>query len=177
MIALTFVLCACATSGSSTQTQTTAQSDYVLGIGDVIKVTVFGHTDLSGEFTVEPNGTISYPLIQTIPAAGYTTNDLQTALTQKLHPNYLVDPKVSVEILSYRNMYILGEVQQPGKYEYAPNMTVLQAVAIAGGYTYRADEGGADVTRHVKSGLNTFTVDEKAMLKPGDTIVIKRRWF
>jgi polysaccharide export outer membrane protein len=89
----------------------------------------------------------------------------------------MVDPQVSVEVVGFRSMYVLGEVRMPGKYEYVPNLTVMQAVAMAGGYTYRANEGKAEITRHVKGALNTFTVDNKTMLKPGDTILIKRRWF
>ena len=151
--------------------------DYILGVGDTLRITVFGQENLSGEYKVEPTGIISFPLIMQVNAAGYTARDVEKDITDRLDPEYIISPRVSIEVLNYRNMYILGEVQQPGKYEYIPNMTVLQAIAIAGGYTYRADESGAEVTRHVKGALKTFTVNEKTMLKPGDTIVIKRRWF
>ena len=153
------------------------QNDYVLGTGDVLRITVFGQENLSGEYKVEPSGAIAFPLIQQVNAAGYTAREVEADITDRLDPEYIISPRVSIEVLNYRNMYILGEVQQPGKYEFVPNMTVLQAVALAGGYTYRADENGAEVTRHVKGALKTFTVDEVTMLKPGDTIVVKRRWF
>lgn len=151
--------------------------DYTLGIGDVVKITVYGHQDLSGDFTIEPDGVISFPLIRDVPAAGYTADELENTIAAKLSPEYIVDAKVSAEVQAFRSMYILGEVKNPGKYEYVPNMTLLQAIAIAGGYTYRANENNADVTRHVKGALKTFTVDDKTMLKPGDTVVVNRRWF
>jgi polysaccharide biosynthesis/export protein len=167
----------CQTTGASSKPVTEAVSDYTLGVGDRIRINVYGQQELTNEYVVEPNGAISLPLVGTVGAAGYTSNDLKASIVDKLQPDFMVDPQVSVEVIGFRSMYVLGEVQQPGKYEYVPNMTVMQAVAIAGGYTYRASEGSAEVTRHVKGALNTFTVDDKTMLKPGDTILVKRRWF
>lgn len=152
-------------------------ADYVLGTGDMLRITVFGQENLSGEYKVEPSGVIAFPLLQQVNAAGFTAREVETDIADRLDPEYIIAPRVSIEVLNYRNMYILGEVQQPGKYEYVPNMTVLQAIALAGGYTYRADESGAEVTRHVKGALKTFAVNKTTMLKPGDTIVVKRRWF
>lgn len=176
LLTLALMTSGCA-NGVSTYAVPDGNNDYILGIGDTLRITVFGQENLSGEFAVEPNGMISYPLIKDVAAAGTTARELEQIITDELKPDYVLDPRVSVEVLNYRDMYILGEVQQPGKYEYVPNMTVLQAVAIAGGYTYRANEDGAEVTRHVKGALKTFTVNDKTMLKPGDTIVVKRRWF
>lgn len=172
------LLTGCATTGSvTTRTVPDEQSEYILGVGDNLRITVYGQEGLTGEYKIEPNGTVSFPLIKDVPASGYSAKELETAITQKLSPAYMVDPLVTVEVIAFRNMYVLGEVNQPGKYEYAPNMTVMQAVATAGGYTYRAAEDTAEVTRHVKGALKTFTVDSTTMLKPGDTIVVKRRWF
>lgn len=176
ILTLSLVTSACAT-GVSTYPVADDTNGYTLGAGDTLRITVFGQENLSGEFTIEPNGMVSFPLIKEVPAAGMTARELEKTLTSELSPDYVVDARVTVEVINYRDMYILGEVQLPGKYDYVPNMTVLQAVAIAGGYTYRADESGAEITRHVKGALKTFTVNEKTMLKPGDTIVIKRRWF
>lgn len=166
----------CQTTASS-KPVTEAVTDYTLGVGDKVRVNVYGQGELTNEYSVEPNGSISLPLVGTVGAAGYTSQEVKAAIIDKLQPDYMVDPQVSVEVIGFRSMYVLGEVQNPGKFEYVPNMTVMQAVAIAGGYTYRANEGSAEVTRHVKGALNTFTVDDKTMLKPGDTILIKRRWF
>ncbi len=170
------ILTGCA-GGAGTYKIAPVENAYTLGIGDKVHVTVYDQQNLTGDYMIEQNGKISFPLIKEIDAAGYTTQDLEKSIADKLSPGYLVDPQVSVEVAAYRNVYILGEVKLPGKYEYVPNMTVLQAVAIAGGYTYRADEHSGEVTRHVKEGLSVFDVDEKTMLKPGDTVVIPRRWF
>lgn len=164
-------------AGTGTYPVPPIENTYTLGIGDKLHVRVFDQDNITGDYMIEPNGKISMPLINEIDAAGYSTKDLERAIADKLSPDYLVDPQVSVEVLNYRNIFVLGEVKQPGKYEYIPNMTLLQAVALAGGYTYRANENGGEVTRHVKDGLSIFDVDEKTMLKPGDTIVIERRWF
>jgi len=169
-------LAGCQTTASS-KPVTDAVTDYTLGVGDKVRINVYGQDELTNEYIVEPNGVISLPLIGSVGAAGYTSQEVKDMIVGKLQPDYMVNPQVSVEITGFRSMYVLGEVRNPGKYEYVPNMTVMQAVAIAGGYTYRASEGSAEVTRHVKGALNTFTVDDKTMLKPGDTILVKRRWF
>lgn len=175
---LCIALAGCAPLAVNSSTPVTKDTgEYTLGVGDTVRINVYGQEEMSQEYTVEPDGVISLPLAGTIGAAGYSAREVEQAIVTKLHPDYMVNPKVSVEVIGFRSMYVLGEVQQPGKYEYVPNMTVMQAVAIAGGYTYRAAENSAEVTRHVKGALNTFTVDDKTMLKPGDTILIKRRWF
>jgi protein involved in polysaccharide export with SLBB domain len=175
-ILLCIALAGCA-SGDSTIPVSESAGEYTLGVGDKLRVNVYGQEELSQEYTVEAGGIISIPLIGSVRTSGYTAREIEKSIADKLHPGYLVNPKVSVEVINFRNVYVLGEVQQPGKYEYAPNMTVLQAVASASGYTYRANENSAEVTRHVKGALSTFTVTDKTMLKPGDTILIKRRWF
>lgn len=154
-----------------------ASRDYVLGVGDSLRITVFGQDSLTGEYRVDARGAVSFPLINDVDAAGYTTSELEHAIKTKLDPAYVIDPRVSIEVLNYRAIYVLGEVQSPGRYEYAPNMTVMQAIASAGGHTYRANENTVELTRHVKGALSTFTIDQKTMIKPGDTIVVKRRWF
>ncbi|MFA5592652.1 MAG: polysaccharide biosynthesis/export family protein [Micavibrio sp.] len=166
----------CTHSAPASKSVTEAAA-YTLGMGDTVHITVFGHEDLSGDFTVEQDGAISFPLLRTVPAAGHTPAELQQMITAELSPAYVVDARVSVEIAAYRNIYILGEVQNPGMYEYIPHMTLLQAVAMAGGYSYRAQENRADITRHVKGAITTFTIDDKTMIKPGDTITVGRRWF
>lgn len=154
-----------------------AKKDYTLGVGDGLRVTVFGQENLTGEFKIEQNGVISFPLIGDVPAAGLTASELENELATRLSPDYILDPKVSIDVLTYRSIFVLGEVRAPGQYEYAPNLTIMQAVATAGGYTYRAKEGTVEVTRHVKGALKTFTVDDREMLKPGDTVTVRRRWF
>lgn len=171
----TLFLASCA--GTVKTSQPVGVQPYVLGIGDTIALTVYGHDDLSGSFTVNPEGVLPLPLIKDVSAAGFTTQELENSITTRLSGGYIPDPRVSVQINAFRNIYILGEVNAPGQYEYKPNMTVLQAVAMAGGHSYRANESSADITRHVREGIATFKVGNNTILKPGDTITIGRRWF
>lgn len=164
-------------SGTGTVPVSDAASDYVLGTGDALRITVYGQEGLTGEYRIDARGAVSFPLINDVHAAGYTTTELEQTIAAKLDPDYIVDPRVSIEVLNYRAVYVLGEVQNPGRYEYAPSMTVMQAIASAGGHTYRANEDSVELTRHVKGALKTFKIDQKTMIKPGDTIVVKRRWF
>jgi polysaccharide export outer membrane protein len=173
---LSAYLSACAGSGPAVR-EVETPADYTLGISDKVTITVYGHDDLSGDFSVEPSGIISFPLLRDVPASGLSARELEVSITQALSKGYIIDPRVSVELSEFRKIYVLGEVQSPGQYEYIPNMTLLQAIAVAGGYTYRASENRGDITRHVKGAIKTFSVDNKTMLKPGDTIVINRRWF
>ena len=174
---MTATLLAGCVSGPRTVEVADGPGDYVLGVGDILRINVFGQQDLTGEFKVDTKGDVSFPLINDVPAAGFTTSEMEKSIAEALDPEYIVDPQVSVEVLNYRAVYVLGEVQQPGRYEYAPSMTALQAIASAGGYTYRANESTAELTRHVKGALKTFVIDQNTMIKPGDTIVVKRRWF
>jgi len=176
LLGVILLLGGCA-GGPRTTTIPDSGNDYVLGIGDALRISVYGEADLSGEFKVEQSGMVSFPLINDVPAAGFTAKEVEAAIADKLNPEYIVDPRVNIEVLNYRSVFVLGEVNQPGKFEFAPNMTILQAIATAGGYTYRANEQTAEVTRHVKGALKTFVVNQDTMLKPGDTVVIKRRWF
>ena len=105
--------------------------EYRLGVGDKIRLIVFNEAALSGEFVVNSNGAVSLPLVGDVPAGNKTTNQLTNDIATKLKDGYLVDPKVSIEILKYRPFYILGEVKSPGEYPFSNSLTVLNAVATA----------------------------------------------
>lgn len=160
--------------GEAAVQPSTAGDDYVLGTGDQVRVTVFGHPDLSGEFQVGSNGRMSLPLVGDIKARGLTVGDVEQEIINKLQPDYLKSPNVSVEVLNYRPFYILGEVNQPGSYPYVNGMRVINAVALAGGYTYRADEDDLWVTRtdgrREEAGPTT-------QVFPGDVIEVPERFF
>lgn len=178
LLVLPVLLSACARPASTVPVKTYVGTEgYILGAGDALRVIIYGQEELSGEFTIDPTGRISLPLIKDIEAAGLTSRQLEDKITTELQPKYLNDPRVSVEVLAYRDVYVLGEVRTPGKYAYVPNMTVLQAIAIAGGHTYRANESTAQVTRLQGDALRTFNIRTSDMVAPGDTVVIKRRWF
>lgn len=148
--------------------------DYVLGSGDNIRVTVFGHDDLSGEFLVGANGRVSLPLIGELTASGLTVRQMEKEIIDKLQPDYLKDPRVAVEVLNYRPFYILGEVNRPGSYPYVNGMRVINAVALAGGYTYRADEDDLWVTR---ADGRREQATPTTQVQPGDVIEVPERFF
>ncbi len=161
----------------STAGHAQGSSQYKLGPGDRVRVTVFGHQDLSGEFEVDGSGQISLPLIQYVDANGLAAIELEQAIRSKLSPNYLKDPKVSVEILTKRPFYILGEVKSPGSYPYVDGLTVLTAIAIAGGYTYRAHKRKIKVVRATDPAAGEIPTTEITPIYPGDVIKVPERRF
>ena len=115
-------------------------SSYRLGADDKLRVIVFGETGLSGDFMISDTGEVAFPLVGAIHAAGLTVQEFEDALRQRLSDGYLKDPRVSAEVETYRPFYILGEVQKPGEYPYVSGLTVMNAVATAGGFNYRANK-------------------------------------
>jgi polysaccharide export outer membrane protein len=153
-----------------------ATGDYRLGSGDKLRVIVFGEQDLSGEFDVTGAGKVSLPLIGQVQASGLTLEEFEHEVGEKLRQGYLTNPKVSVEVLNYRPFYIIGEVTKPGEYPYTNGMTVLNAVAVAGGYTYRANEEKVFITRGngVEAG---YSASQAIKVLPGDIVRIPERYF
>jgi polysaccharide export outer membrane protein len=151
--------------------------EYKLGTGDQLQVSVFGQQDLSGKFEVDGNGNLVLPLIGELHAEGRTVKDVQDAITSELDKNFLVNPKVTVQVLNYRPFYILGEINKPGSYPYVVGLTLRQAVAIAGGYTRRAKTDVAQVIHSGKSSAGASEVGPDDPVLPGDTIEVRRRFF
>lgn len=153
-------------------------SDYVLGSGDQVKITVFGEPDLTGPYEISGAGDVAFPLIGQVRAAGGTARDLEKRVAKKLKEGYLKNPTVSVEVLKYRPFFILGEVKHPGSYPYKNGLNVLNAVAMAGGYTYRAKSNVWMVTRAGDKKLQDHEITNGSfMVRPGDTIVVPERFF
>ena len=150
---------------------------YRLASGDRLRVIVFGQDNLSNVYAVDGSGRISMPLIATIEAQGRTTQELERAIESRLRGGYLREPKVSVEVDAYRPFFVLGEVTSSGQFPFVNGMTVQTAVAIAGGFTPRGQRNSAEVTRLVEGQLVTASVPITYPVQPGDTIVIKERWF
>jgi polysaccharide export outer membrane protein len=150
--------------------------DYRLGSGDKLRVIVFGEPDLSGEFDVTGSGKVSLPLIGQVQAAAMTVGEFEDEVRSKLMDGYLTNPKVSIEVLNYRPFYIIGEVDKPGEYPYTTGMNVLNAVAVAGGYTYRANEDQVYITRDNK-GEATYVTGRNVRVLPGDIVRIPERFF
>jgi len=151
--------------------------DYRLGPGDRIRITVYGEDNLTGEFLVSGGGVISFPLIGDVPATGHTVADVQLAITKALADGYLHDPRVSAEVLTYRPFYILGEVNKPGEYPYTNGLTILNAVATAQGFTYRANEKLAFVKHLHAASEEKEPLNASTPVAPGDTIRIVERYF
>jgi polysaccharide export outer membrane protein len=154
-----------------------AGSSYTLGSGDRLRITVFGQEGLTNSYTVDAGGNVSVPLIGSVPARGITTQQLASRITQRLKQGYVRDPSVSVEVEVHRPFFILGEVTTPGQYPYVANLTVQGAVAIAGGFSPRASKRSAELTRSLPGQAFRSEVPLSTPIKPGDTIVIKERWF
>lgn len=178
-------------------------AEYRLGTGDKLRVTVFGQPDMSGEFAVDAAGQVTVPLIGAIDAARLTVAELTKAITERLAKDFLVDPKVSVDVLNYRPFYVLGEVKSPGSYAYVVGINIRQAIAIAGGFNRRAKTSVVTLYRDSRSdrgvtlkelneelkgerfGLRQthpiveeeFEADLDAPVLPGDTIDVDRRLF
>lgn len=161
---------------ADSKSQEILENTYTLGTGDRIKITVFGEEDLSGEFQIDGSGNISFPLIGEVHAQGLSLRKLEELLIKQLRNGYLVDPKVSLEVLNYRPFYILGEVKNPGKYEYISGITLQNAVAVAGGYTYRAKRNRAEITRTNPDRV-IKDADHSTVILPGDIITIHERFF
>ncbi len=150
---------------------------YKLGSGDRVKVTVFGHDDLSGRFLVGGNGDVALPLIGKVRAGGLTVTEFEARVVDALMPDYLKNPRVSVEVLNYRPFYIIGEVKKPGSYPFVNGMTVVNAIALAGGYTYRARENKIFVTRATDPKNVKRPADHATPIRPGDVIEVPERFF
>lgn len=153
------------------------EGEYRLAAGDRLRIIVFGQDDLSNLYTVEPGGTIAMPLIGAVPVAGATTRIVEARVAERLRQGFLRDPQVAVEVDTYRPFFILGEVASPGQFPYVDQLTVQTAVAIAGGFTPRADRTNAEITRTVGDAIVTEAVPMTFPVRPGDTIVVAERWL
>ncbi|MFN3583219.1 polysaccharide biosynthesis/export family protein [Phenylobacterium sp.] len=150
---------------------------YRLGAGDKIRVITFGEDNLTGEFQVAGSGKVSFPLIGEVQAAGLTVPEFQRGVESALREGYLKEPRVSVEVLNYRPFYILGEVNKPGEYPYTNGLTVMNAVATAEGFTYRANMKKVFIKRADSEKEESFPLTGTTPVAPGDTIRIAERFF
>ena len=156
----------------------TQNSDYRLGADDKVHITVYGEDRLTGDYNVTSNGVVSFPLIGDIKATGRSLGDVQEDIRKRLAAGYLKDPRVAIEVGNFRNFYVLGEVNKPGEYPYRTNLTLDQAVAAAGGYSYRASRKKI-ILHHSGSGEEAVSLGklETINLQPGDTVRIPERFF
>lgn len=150
---------------------------YRLGVGDKVKVTVFGESELSGPLEIGASGKLAMPLVGEIPAKGQTIADLKLAVETRLKSGYLKDPKVSVEVMAYRPFYVHGEVRSGGEVAFKNGVTVRDAIAISGGYTYRANQSYVLLIREGTAQEVRVELPSTDMVMPGDNIRVPERFF
>jgi polysaccharide export outer membrane protein len=150
---------------------------YTLAAGDRLRIIVFSQDTLSNSYAVDGSGHISMPLIGLVAAQGRSTHDLEREIETKLRGGFLREPKVSVEVEAFRPFFVLGEITTAGQYPYVNGMTIQNAIAIAGGYTPRAEKGRADLTRVIDGYPTTYSVPAEQPVRPGDTVTVRERFF
>jgi polysaccharide export outer membrane protein len=155
----------------------TTAASYMLGPNDRIRLKVYGEADITGEYEVDSNGQVSIPLAGHITAAGLTTKQLERSISSALAKGIVRDPRVNVEIALYRPYYILGEVKKGGEYPYRLGLTVMDAVASAGGFTYRANENKVYLRRSGAGAEEIYALDAPVPVLPGDNIRVPERFF
>jgi polysaccharide export outer membrane protein len=164
-------------SQSSASYTGVVDTTYMLDSGDRLRITVFGQEGLTNSDAVDAAGNITMPLIGAVPARGLTTEQLSQSIAERLRQGYIREPHLALEIEAYRPFFILGEVTTPGQYAYVANMTVENAVAIAGGFGPRAEKSKVTLTRNQNGQVVKATVGPTYLIRPGDTLRIQERWF
>jgi polysaccharide export outer membrane protein len=155
----------------------TGESGYELGPGDRIQISVFNQDDLTGEYALDAKGRFAMPLIGTVDARGLTSTQLESLLIRRLKPDYLVNPRVYVQVTNYRPYYLVGEVASTGAFPYVAGMSYLKAIAIAGGFTYRAKRDVVYVVRASDLEQEEVKLDVNEKVQPGDIIRVDERMF
>ena len=162
----------------SSATLEAGDAAYRLGANDRLRIIVFGQDKLSGEYLLAGDGALAFPLIGQIAASGMTIKELELALAGKLDPDYIANASVSVEVLTRRPFYVLGEVQKPGSYPHTSRLNVLSAVATAGGYTFRARTTTFYIKRSDEQGkLYRIRATPETQVRPGDVVEVMERYF
>ncbi|AVW98813.1 polysaccharide biosynthesis/export family protein [Vibrio vulnificus] len=150
--------------------------DYHLGTGDKIEIIVYGEDDLSMKLKIGKAGLVNFPYIGEVKLTGRTPSEIETEIEKRLRGDYLLNPMVTVNLESFRLFYISGEVEQPNGYEYQPRLTVEQAIAMAGGFTDRADKGDINI----RSGSTLELIEDVELthpVNPGDTVIVEQSFF
>jgi protein involved in polysaccharide export with SLBB domain len=166
-----------AVSSPSASSSASTATSYTLGSGDRLRIITFNEPALTGEFVVDGSGMISLPLIGNITAGGLTPLQLSSSIEASLRKGYIKEPRVSIQVQTFRPYYILGEVNKPGTYAYIDGLTVMNAVATASGFTYRANKKKAYIKHAQDPGEKSAPITVDLLVAPGDTIRIAERHF
>lgn len=171
-------LAGCSPGGRLQPLPDPSSTAYILGSGDKVRIITFGEDQLTGEFSISDSGNVAIPLLGVIHTAGLSPDQLGRRVAQTLKDKKLFsNPSVSVEVIRYRPIFVLGEVSKPGEYPYQPGMTMLTAVAVAGGFTYRAVEQYASDVRIIANKGVEGRITRESLLQPGDVVTIFERTF
>ena len=190
-LAIALALAGCSSAGNSdiafpmqvAQLQPTANSPktsygpYALRPNDQVRVQVYNEPDITGDYQVDSAGYLSIPLAGRVKAAGLTASQLERSITSRLKGGILNDPRVTIQVSTYAPIYIHGEVKKSGEFPFRPGLTVMDAVAAAGGFTYRADDSRAYVRRSGAAAEFVYPLDARVLVFPGDNIRIPERYF
>jgi len=152
-------------------------SDYLLGAGDQIEITVYGEPDLTTKVKINKSGLVSFPFLDDLQVIGLTTKKLEDEITKGLLGDYLIDPQVNVSIAEYRPFFIHGQVKKPGGYPYQDDLTLDKAIALAGGLASRASKSEWKITRIVKGKSVTILGNVTTLINPDDIIEIEQSFF
>jgi polysaccharide biosynthesis/export protein len=153
-------------------------ADYHLGPGDQVRIIIFGEEQMTGEFRVNASGDVALPLVGNVHAAGLTPHQLERATAEALQNSRLLKKaSVSAEVIHYRPIFMLGEVSRPGQYPYQPGMTVVTAIAVAGGFTYRAVDDIFSIVRTTSGSALEGRAERQTLVQPGDVITVYERHF
>ena len=157
--------------------QAVNEDQYRLGAGDMVRIQVYDEEDLYLEARVSDRGTISYPFLGELRVSGETPAQLERQITTALQGDYLINPKVSVDILEYRPFYVNGEVESPGSFPFQPGITVRKAISIAGGFKERASRDKITVIREGDGAQTPVRVNLDMVLRPGDIVTVEESFF
>jgi polysaccharide export outer membrane protein len=176
---LSIVCCLAALTGCAKTYPPAPVTDqaYHLDSGDRVRIIVYGEQSLSTDYGIDDAGNISFPMLGAVTARDATAQELQTRIANSLvHKGLLANPAVSVEVTQYRPFFILGEVNKPGQYASGTDLNVLSGVAIAGGFTVRADQDHIKVLR-TRDGLgHEYHLDLASKLLPGDVVTVPEQF-
>jgi polysaccharide export outer membrane protein len=148
-----------------------------LGPGDRLHITVYGQDLMTNDYMVDRDGSVALPLAGRVQIGGMVTADAEAAIRKKLGRGIVVDPNVTVDVIQYRPIYVIGEVNKPGAYDYTSNIVMINAVALAGGFTYRAGKEGVLVLRGSEASEQRYHATQTTALQPGDVVLVPERFF
>lgn len=158
-------------------TSSDISGSYKLSPADAVDVQVFGEADLSKEYVISENGTISFPLLGTLKIAGLKASQIERLLVKRLQKGFLVNPRVNVTIRGYRPFFVSGQVQAPGSFKFEPGLTIRKALTMAGGFTERASKSKIYIVSEGKSTGKPRKAKMDEPLRPGDVITVEESFF